>query len=178
MCREINIDFNSYNIFENGSIFSKHWNKQLNGCFDKDGYTFIKLKLKNGKYGQFRLHRVIWVHFNGEIPEGYVIDHIIPINNGGTNELSNLRCVTPKDNSNNVFTRKNISNSLKGKSHQMPKNIPTISKQRFQYSLGGKLITIWPSAAEAARNGYNASCINHCCNGLAKTHKGYLWAYS
>lgn len=88
MCREINIKFECYTINDDGTVFSKYWNKQLFGCFDKDGYTFIKMKLKNGKYDQFRLHRVIWVYFNGEIPDGLEIDHIIPLSNGGTNELS------------------------------------------------------------------------------------------
>lgn len=39
MCREININFDCYDINENGTIISKYWNKQLNGCPDKDGYN-------------------------------------------------------------------------------------------------------------------------------------------
>jgi hypothetical protein len=44
-----------------------------------------------------------------------VIDHIIPIKNGGTNKLSNLRVVTPKENQNNPKTLENMSKALKGK---------------------------------------------------------------
>lgn len=177
MCREININFDCYDINENGTIISKYWNKQLNGCPDKDGYTFIKLKLKNGSYDQFRLHRVIWVYFNGEIPEGMQIDHIIPISNGGTNELSNLRLLTPKGNSNNPMSLKNMSNAQRGHHHIIPKNTPIISKQRFQRTVEGELVKVWPSAAEAGRNGYNECCINECCRGTQKTHKGYIWSY-
>lgn len=177
MCRETNINFECYDIRENGTIFSKHWNKQLTGCLDRDGYTFIKLKLKNGSYDQFRLHRVIWAYFNGEIPDDKQIDHIIPISNGGTNELSNLRLATPKENSNNPTSLINMSNSQRGLHHNMPHNIPSLSKQRFQYTLEGELVKVWPSAKEAARNGYNDCCINACCNGTQQTHKGFIWSY-
>lgn len=56
-----------------------------------------------------------WEYFYGRLPEDKVIDHIIPISSGGTNKLSNLRLVTPKENSNNPLTRKNLSKALKGK---------------------------------------------------------------
>ena len=38
MCRENLIDFDKYVIFENGKIFSKHWNRFIDGTVNKDGY--------------------------------------------------------------------------------------------------------------------------------------------
>lgn len=172
MCRETEINFDCYNIYENGTIFSKYWNKQLNGCLDKDGYTFVKLKLKNGNYDQFRLHRVIWVYFNGEIPDDMQIDHIIPISNNGSNELSNLRLVTPKQNRNNENTRKNISISLTGKPHPR-KNNNSLSRPVIRITQDGDVIE-YPSASECGRQGINQSEVCKCCNGGNYLHSKWF----
>ena len=163
MCRETNINFDCYIINEDGNIFSRYWNKQLTGCYEKDGYTFVKLKLKNGQYGQFRLHRVVWVFFNGEIPDGLQIDHIIPIRNGGTNALSNLRLVTPKENTNNPISLSNMSKSQKGHKPTCQKN-GKLSKPVIRIKSNSEVIE-YPSAAEAGRNGLNNSEVIKCCNG-------------
>lgn len=64
------------------------------------------VKLKNKTY---KLQRVIWELFNGEIPEGMVIDHLD--GNAWNNKISNLACKTTaancrnrKKNSNNTST--------------------------------------------------------------------------
>ena len=88
----------------------------LKGTFDKDGYCkHNKVLCDDGKHHNLMEHNMKWIFFNGEIPEGKVIDHIIPVSNGGTNKLSNLRLVTPKENSNNQKTLENLSKALKGK---------------------------------------------------------------
>ena len=51
--------------------------------------------------------------YNGEIPNGYQIDHINTIRDD--NRIENLRCVTPKENMNNPLSRKHLSESLKDK---------------------------------------------------------------
>lgn len=56
------------------------------------------------KTQQFFLHRVIWEYINGPIPKGLEIDHID--RNGLNNKLSNLRCVTKRENLNNTQTKK------------------------------------------------------------------------
>ena len=89
--------------------------KYLKGSFDKDGYNRHNFRCTDGKKHTLREHNMKWECFYGKIPDDKVIDHIIPISNGGTNKLSNLRCVTPKENANNPLTKKNISKALKGK---------------------------------------------------------------
>lgn len=90
--------------------------RYLKGSFDKDGYcVHMKVLCDDGKHHNLREHNMKWVYFNGEIPEGLVIDHIVPIRNGGTNKLSNLRLVTVKENTNNPLTLDNLSKALKGK---------------------------------------------------------------
>ena len=84
-------------------------------CFDKQGYSAKNYKCVDGKKCKTLEHWVKWIYFNGEIPDGYEIDHIIPVKNGGTNKLSNLRLVTRKGNANNPITLDNKSKALKGK---------------------------------------------------------------
>lgn len=98
-------DWGCYN--EKGDFFK--------GYFDKDGYCRHSFRCTDGKQHGLQEHRMKWEYFNGKIPEGMVIDHKIPISEGGTNKLSNLRVVTPKENCNNPLTKKNLSKALKGK---------------------------------------------------------------
>lgn len=53
--------------------------------------------------GKVYLHRVIWETFKGEIPKGYVIDHID--NKPENNDLSNLQCITHRLNCQLKFSR-------------------------------------------------------------------------
>lgn len=65
------------------------------------------------KKGTVLVHRMVYETFNGEIPQGYEIDHINTIKSD--NRLKNLRCVTRSQNMLNPLTRKHRSESLKGK---------------------------------------------------------------
>lgn len=45
-----------------------------------------------------------------------------------------------------------------------------------QYKLGGEEVGRYKNISEASRKtGFNHGAITQCCNGKAKTHKGYLW---
>ena len=85
------------------------------GSFSKKGYCMHSFNCKDGKQHSLFEHRIKWEYFNGNIPDNLEIDHIIPIKNGGTNKLSNLRLVTHQENMRNQLSIKNISKGLKGK---------------------------------------------------------------
>ena len=108
MCREKQIDYSKYKIFENGKIFSNTKNKFIAVNNKTNGYVYNNLILTNGKKESFGRHRVIWYYFNGNIPKGYDIDHI----NGDKtdNRIENLRCVTRKENMNNPITKEKMIN--------------------------------------------------------------------
>lgn len=108
------------------------YNKKYDRWFSKEGLMFrydskqdklILCKQRKNKFGyvlsgsnkihSFLLHRAIYETFVGEIPEGYVIDHINTIKDD--NRLSNLRCVTPTENINNPLTKVHLSESRTGK---------------------------------------------------------------
>lgn len=106
MCREELIDFCRYEVREDGTILSKFKNSEMTVCNTACGYVINTFRKIDGKQETFPRHRVIWYFFKGKIPEGMQIDHI----NGDKtdNRLSNLRCVTPKENNNNPVTRQKM----------------------------------------------------------------------
>ena len=107
MCREELIDFSHYDVRKDGTVILKKKNKEMS-CNTKSigGYIANGYFTKDGRRMPFYRHRVIWYYFNGEIPNGYELDHI----NGDKtdNSLSNLRCVTRKENVNNPITRQKM----------------------------------------------------------------------
>lgn len=79
----------------NGHIYRKSTGKPYSyGNHDK-GYKVIYLKRK-----KLYVHRVLWVLTYGDIPDGYMVDHID--GDKANNELSNLRLAT---NSQNLMNR-------------------------------------------------------------------------
>ena len=65
-----------------------------------------------------KVHRLVYMTFVGDIPQGYQIDHID--GDASNNNLENLRCVTPKENSNNpntVWKLKGRRNPMFGRHH-------------------------------------------------------------
>ena len=99
------------------------------GNFDNEGYCNHWYACTDGMGHKCLEHCKKWEYFNGKIPEGYEIDHIIPISNGGTNKLSNLRLTTPKGNSNNPLTKKNLSKAIK-KRLEKKENHPQYGKKQ------------------------------------------------
>lgn len=59
-------------------------------------------KYRRGKFSgtNYLEHRLIWVYFHGEIPDGHVVDHIN--HDGLDNRLENLRLVTQSQNAKNM----------------------------------------------------------------------------
>jgi len=49
---------------------------------------------------KWRVHRLIWIWHNGEVPTGLVIDHINRVRTD--NRIENLRVVTPSENARNT----------------------------------------------------------------------------
>ena len=190
---EENIDFDRYIINKDGTFFTKYWKREMKGYRTNKGYLYYNFKLKDGRNIGFFGHRVIWVYFNGKIPEGYEIDHINTVTDD--NRLENLRLVTHKENVNNPISRgkqlsvmssdeykakmsdivsKRYENSeykerIRKSVIERYKNTPDIKKKKVgQYTLDDKLVKIWDSATDVERdtNGlFNQTGICYCCNG-------------
>lgn len=103
-------DYHNYTVLECGTILNSKGDK-LKSYDNGKGYRKIDL-YKSGKRKSFYVHRVVWEAFNGEIPEGYEVDHKNDCRD--INRLSNLQLLTRKSNMKKMFDRNpNIVYNLK-----------------------------------------------------------------
>lgn len=80
---------------------------------NKLGYRVVRLR-KDGKLKTVTISHLAAEAFIPNPDNKPFVDHIVPLSNGGTDTLSNLRWVTPKENSNNQMSRDNMSKAKKG----------------------------------------------------------------
>lgn len=77
-----------------------------------DNRNYYRMPLnKNNKKKTFLFHRLIYEVYNGEIPTGYIIDHID--NNTQNNNIDNLRLATNSENNCNIKLKKNNTTGYK-----------------------------------------------------------------
>lgn len=70
-----------------------------------------------------------------------------------------------------------ISNTLKGRKRPT-EFYDNVRKKVYQYNKDLELVKIWNSTKECSKNGYYQSAVCACCNGIRKTHKGFIWSYN
>ena len=197
--RNYQVDYSRYSFKAEDDWGDYDNGKYRTGYFNKNGYCKHSYFCTDGKFHSMYEHIAKWEYFNGRIPEGLEIDHIIPIKNGGTNNLSNIRIGTHKFNGNNELTLINLSESHKGiipteetrmkmsESRKGEKNgfygkhhtkdvLEIFSKKIYQYSLDGELIAIWPCVADAVRSGFNHA--GDVARGQRNQCRGYKWSYT
>lgn len=197
-------DYTKYSFNSEDDWGDYYFGKYRKPWFNGNGYSQKNYLCTDGEWHTIGEHVAKWEYFNGNIPDGYQIDHIIPVKNGGTNKLSNLRLVTPKENSNNPISRENqrlaklklwqneefktklldIHSSEEYKEKQRASHIgkkgyknKKICKQVYQYQ-NDTLIHIYESTCDAAKiTGFNKErIIKHCNDG--KEYKGYRWSFN
>ena len=95
------------------------------------GYETIDLH-KDGNKKTISVHRLVAFAFVDGYFEGAIVDHIIPIANGGKNIYVNLHWVTHSENNNNPITLKNMSDSKKGQN--VGENNPMYGKTHTEES--------------------------------------------
>lgn len=97
-----------------------------------DGYWRVHLGNK-----VVTAHRLIWVMFNGNIPEGMTVDHID--RNPSNNQIENLRLVEHKINCRNRSKYSNNKTGFNGVSYFEPKDNRSPRYTASWFDLDGKL---------------------------------------
>lgn len=177
-------DWGCYN--ENGKYIKGDRN-------NKGGYCRHNLYCNDGIQHHILEHRMKWEYFNGDIPDDKEIDHIVPISDGGTNKLSNLRVVTKSENQLNPFTRKKHSafastrvgdkNPFYGRKwNETQKKANKLTWKKVKQVLPNGEEKHYISAIEAAREtGLSHSSIAYACRGrfghIGHNYKGSEWHY-
>lgn len=179
-------DYDNYEIYEDGRIYSYWTNKFLKPSTNKDGYKVVGLIDNEGKRKKYLVHRVVWESVTSEqIPPSMQINHIDE--DKTNNKKSNLNLLTPKENVNwgtrTERARKSISKAMTNnpKRSKAMTNNPKISKQVGAYK-DGELIMTFPSTQEASRNGFHQGSVAACCRNCHNrpgnnVYKGYTWKY-
>ena len=131
-----------------------------------NGYYQICL-FKNSKVKKYYVHRLVWIAFNGSIPENMQVNHISE--RKSENRLSNLNLMTAKENINFGTGIERCHNQLiNGK----------CSKPVLQFTLDNILVKEYPSLMQVYRElGFKHSSIGKCCNGKYKQAYGFKWQY-
>lgn len=107
-----------------------------------DGYRYVMIDNKH--HGE---HRLIWIMFNGPIPEGVDIDHRDRVKNN--NVIGNLRLASTAQNLWNVDRYKSNTSGYKGVSYRQD-----VNKWRVRICNNGRRITI--GYFKTAEEGYEA----------------------
>lgn len=108
------IDNTKYDFKEDG-IYSKWKNKRIEGYLigNVKKYPQFKFICTDGKQHSLYMHVALWIYFNGDIPNGYEIDHIKPVCEGGGYELSNLRLLTHLENMHQEGVQERKANGIR-----------------------------------------------------------------
>lgn len=183
MCRENLIDFSRYEVFEDGKIWSKYWNRFIKGSKTPDGYLRVTLAKQDGSKDSYLLNRVIFYYFKGEIPDEIKVNHIDE--NKLNNSISNLNLMTHRENCNWGTRNERISKAHKGRksgspSEEIRKKMSDAQKRRmtkeeekekyykpiWQYE-NGELVGVYKSVKEASEiTGFNKSTISSASRGV------------
>ena len=155
------MNFEKYEVYEDGRIWSYSHKKWLKPKTEKNGYQRVCLYNNEGKPKLYLLHRVVYEAVTGEsIPEGYEINHISEAKD--ENFFANLQLISHKENCNFGTRNERVSKAL--------------SKQVGAFK-DGKLVMTFPSTQECGRQGFERSAVTRCCNGKLPHYKGYEWRY-
>lgn len=155
-------DYDKYEVYEDGQIWSYSHKKWLKPWTNKGGYQIVGLTDNEGKRKYYQVHRIVYETFSGSpIPKNLQCNHINECKSD--NRFCNINLMSPKQNSNWGSRNKRMAKAL--------------SKQVGAFNKNGELVMTFQSVMEAHRNEFDGSSITKCCNGKLKTHKGYIWKY-
>ena len=159
-------DFEKYEVYEDGRIWSYSHKKWLKPWTTKNGYQQVMLYDNEGNGKWYMVHRVVWEAVTGStIPEGYEINHRSEVKT--ENMITNLELLTHKENNNYGSRTERQAKSL--------------SKQVGAFK-NNELVITFQSTQEAHRNGFNSGAVSRCCRNCFNregnnVYRGFEWRY-
>ena len=165
-------DYDKYEVYEDGRIYSYWTNKFLKPETKKDGYQRVILTDNEGKRKRYYLHRVVYESVTGEpIPKGFEINHRSEVKT--ENMISNLELLSHKQNM-NYGSRNARASKSKTNNSKRSKSVGA-----FQ---NGELVMKFPSTREAGRQGFDQASVSECCRNCYSRegnniYKGFEWKY-
>ena len=182
MIREELIDWNEYPCGANSEIYSKYFKKMIKGNVMKNGYVQVWLKCIDGKYRNFRWHRVIYTYFYGTIPEGMQVNHKNEIKTD--NRLCNLELVTPKENSNWGTRTKRSAAKRRGvpRPDMIEQNKRFKSKSVVAVDKSGNVLEFKSIIEVECKMGFKHQNVSSACRNCFnregnRYYKGYYWYF-
>ena len=134
----------------------------------RDRYGYYQVVLcKNSIVKAYKVHRLVWSAFNGQIPENMQVNHINEVKSN--NRLENLNLMTCKENINwGTGIERSHNKQINGK----------CSKPVLQFTLDNILVKEYPSLIQVYREtGFAFQNISACCKGKFKQAYGFKWKY-
>lgn len=147
--------FEHYKVSSDGNLMNQY-GKLLGLSRNGGGYVQISLS-KHGKRKQELMHRLVAKAFLGDFPD-LEVNHKNGIKDD--NRVANLEWVTKTENE--MHARYVLRNQI---------------KPITRTSMKGEL-KHYDSIELAARDGFIASCIYHCCHGKRLSHRGFFWDFT
>jgi hypothetical protein len=122
--------------------------------------------------GQQMVHRLVALAWCEGHFDGAFVDHL----NGDRtdNRPENLEWVTPSENVRRPFALGRREGNWKGR---FSSEHPT-SKAVIAVNMRTGERTLFASAMDAVREGFESAAISRCCNGTATYHKGHNWHFA
>ena len=150
--------FDNYAICSDGKLMNLKKQKFLQGNTSGQYLKYTLNSVKDGrKYSKtIEAHKMVALAFVEGYFEGAVVDHVIPISQGGTNDCTNLRWISQSEN--------------------VKRRVKTERKKRFVIALNTKTNEkhLFNSISDCCKTlGIVAANVYKCLNGFRKTTKGY-----
>ena len=151
---------------------------------DKKGYNNVLL-YKDDTGNWFMVHRLVAFMFLSDTYfDGAEVDHIIPVRNGGTDNVNNLHWVTHLQNMNNEVTKKV---NLRKEPLELSEETKEKMKEVYQYRLEHMRYYCYDRfdidmnyidmgiGNEYEKMGFDTLMIFLCANRNIEEYKGYKW---
>ena len=144
-----------YRISEDGTVFSKRFQRPIKPFANRKGYVYVDLfdgekKVRRG------VHQLVAEHFLEKPDYPCEVDHLD--SDKANNHVSNLEYVTRLE---------NLKRSNEGKGRKVAK----MDKET------GETLQTYESMGEACREGFKKPEIIKCCRGRLNSHYGFKWKY-